>query len=65
MNAIILFEQLAKNVHYHPQNNELINALPEKIRDAFLENDMDNIKQQLSNKKCFSNESHVVHIDVK
>jgi hypothetical protein len=64
MSAITLLEQLAQNVHHHTQNNKLINALPEKIRDAFLINDMESIKLQLSTTKRFANESHVVQINL-
>ena len=65
MSPITILEQLAKNVHYHEQNNKLINALPEKTREAFLTNNMEILKKQLSNTKYCANESHVVQINLE
>jgi len=64
MDIVKFLEQLASNAHYRVNMMNLVGNLPEKIKNAFLMNDTESLKKQISDNDYFANESYVVKIQL-
>lgn len=62
MNTIEFLEKLANYPRFHSEVDTLINNQPEIIKQAFLANDIECFKKQISNEDFFANEIEVVKI---
>jgi len=61
-NTVNFLERLAKTAYYSQDMKELVLSLPAETRKAFLHNDAECLKKQLSTAEHFPNESHVVQV---
>lgn len=62
MNLITLLEQLASNVHNRTIIDELINAQPAEVKEAFQTNNAALLKNQLGEIKNLADKSSVVQL---
>lgn len=62
MEVIEFLKKLATNSHHRVNINHLVNEMPHEFRQAYLSNDAEALKQQLSGCAYLANESHVVQV---
>ena len=62
MNTTEFFEILAINAHHKVNLDSLIDLLPIEFKDAYLANDIEKLKEQISDINYLANESHVFQI---
>lgn len=63
MSLINLIEKLANNTHHHQENHSLINSQSPEIKEAFLTNDAELLKKQVSDTEYFANSIKVVQLE--
>jgi hypothetical protein len=62
MNAVSFLEKLANNVHHAEIVGELISVQSDQIKEAFLANNAENLKKQLSPTERFADNVAVVSV---
>jgi superoxide dismutase len=62
MNAVAFLEQLANNTHHGAAINELVNKQSDEIKKAFLANDTESLKKQISDTEHFANNVAVAYV---
>jgi hypothetical protein len=62
MNTVCFLEKLANDVHHSDIFNELISMQSTQIKEAFVANNNDALKKQLSDKEHFADNVAVVSI---
>lgn len=60
MKTIDFLEKIANHSHYNTAINELMATQPGSIKDAFMSNDSESLKNQISSVKFFANDCLVV-----
>jgi hypothetical protein len=53
MDAISLFEQLANMTLQHVEITQVVNLLPDELKDAFITNNSQQLRKQLSGQQNF------------
>jgi hypothetical protein len=64
MNAVTFLEQLANHTHHGAAINELISKQSDEIKKAFLANDTESLKRQISGVECCANNILVAFVHV-
>lgn len=62
MDTIAFLEKLATNAHHQVNLDNLISMLPIEFKNAYLMNDAESLKMQISDIDYLANESFVVQI---
>jgi hypothetical protein len=60
MNTVTFLEQLANHAHFRHEVNELISQQPKSVQNAFMMNNGQQLKQQISDKTFFADKVGVV-----
>lgn len=62
MNIITLLEHVANNVHHQIKIKTLISTQTEKVQDAFLNNDVASLRNQLGDTKNLANKNTIFQV---